>query len=103
LPTIPYNRDSTIALTPINSRLTIQKRIAPVPALASPGFYSRMLVIPKKNGGYRPVFNLKALNAYVHCPHFKLESIQQVIKLIKKGDFFTSVDLTDAFLHILIH
>jgi hypothetical protein len=62
-----------------------------------------MFVIPKKNGGYRPVFNLKDLNAYVHCPHFKMESIQQVIKLINKGDFFTSVDLTDAFLHILIH
>ncbi|KAI9277317.1 hypothetical protein BC943DRAFT_364279 [Umbelopsis sp. AD052] len=32
-----------------------------------------------------------------------MESIQQVIKLIRKGDYFTSVDLTDAILHILIH
>jgi hypothetical protein len=32
-----------------------------------------------------------------------MESIQQVIKLIKKNDYFTSVDLTDAFLHILVH
>jgi hypothetical protein len=62
-----------------------------------------MFVIPKRNGGFRPVFNLRHLNQYVQCPHFKLESIQQVIRLIRKNDYFTSVDLTDAFLHILIH
>jgi hypothetical protein len=62
-----------------------------------------MFVIPKRNGGFRPVFNLRTLNQFVLSPHFKMESLQQVIKLIHQKDFFTSIDLTDAFLHILVH
>jgi hypothetical protein len=102
-PAYSYNRDQRQLLRQEIADLLFKRAIEPVPASVSPGFYTRMFVIPKKNGGYRPVFNLKALNAYVHCPHFQMESIQQVIKLINKGDFFTLVDLIDAFLHILIH
>jgi hypothetical protein len=55
----------------------LQKR-AIEPASESPGFSSRMFVIPKKIGGYRPVFNLRALNHYVQTSHFKMESLQHV-------------------------
>ncbi|KAG0786734.1 hypothetical protein G6F17_009177 [Rhizopus arrhizus] len=34
-----------------------------------------MFAIPKKkNGGSRPVFNLKKLNKYIQAPHFKMET-----------------------------
>ncbi|KAG2171881.1 hypothetical protein INT44_006110, partial [Umbelopsis vinacea] len=80
-----------------------KRAIELVQGSALPGFYIWMFVTPKKNGGFRPVFNLRSINQFLQCPHFKMESIQQVIKLIRKGDYFTSVDFTDAFLHILIH
>ncbi|KAG1452532.1 hypothetical protein G6F56_007795 [Rhizopus delemar] len=62
-----------------------------------------MFVIPKKNGGYRPVFNLKKLNEFIHAPTFKMETIQDVSRMMTKNDWMTSIDLSDAFLHIPIH
>ncbi|KAI9030145.1 hypothetical protein CLU79DRAFT_831864 [Phycomyces nitens] len=43
-------------------------------------FYSNMLVIPKHNGGCRPVFNLKSLDQYLYVFHFKMEDVKQVIR-----------------------
>jgi hypothetical protein len=62
-----------------------------------------MFVIPKKNKGFRPVFNLKALNEFVITPHFKMETITEVSKLITPNSFLVSIDLQDAFLHIPVH
>lgn len=67
-----------------DSRPTTKRAIEP--ASESPSFSSRMFVIPKKNGGYRPVFNPRALNHYVQAPRFKMESLQHVIRLIQKND-----------------
>ncbi|KAI8351498.1 hypothetical protein EDC96DRAFT_467139, partial [Choanephora cucurbitarum] len=61
----------------------------------TPGFYSSMFVIPKKTGGSRPVFNLKALNRYVVCPTFKMETINDISRLIQPQDWMTSIDLSD--------
>jgi hypothetical protein len=69
----------------------------------TPGFYSSMFVIPKKNGGSRPVFNLKKLNNYIQAPHFKMETLQEVTKQIRQNNYLTSIDLSDAFLHIPVH
>ncbi|GAN05150.1 hypothetical protein MAM1_0083c04619 [Mucor ambiguus] len=63
-----------------------------------------MFVIPKKNGGVRPVFNLKKLNQYLDAPHyFKMETIREVSLMIKPNDYLVSIDLSDAFLHIGLH
>ncbi|KAG1085517.1 hypothetical protein G6F42_021365 [Rhizopus arrhizus] len=59
-----------------------------------------MFAIPKKNGGVRPVFNLKCLNQYLDAPHFKMETIKEVSLMIKPNDYLVSIDLPDAFLHI---
>lgn len=67
------------------------------------GFYSSMFVIPKKNGGIRPVFNLKRLNQYVSAPHFKMETLKEVSLMLRPNDYMTSIDLSDAFLHIPVH
>lgn len=79
----------------------IKRAIEPAPQ--TPGFSSRMFVIPKRSGGHRPVFNLRALNQFVVTSHFKMETLQQVVKLIQPNDYLTSIDLSDAFLHILVH
>ena len=33
------------------------------------------LLVPKKDGGQRPVINLKSLNRFVHTEHFKMEGL----------------------------
>ncbi len=40
------------------------------------GFYSQLFLVPNKDGGQRPVINLKKLNSFVKTEHFKMESIQ---------------------------
>ncbi|KAG2213697.1 hypothetical protein INT45_002551 [Circinella minor] len=89
---------TTISSTPGNNRI-----IAIEPVTIGSGFSSTMFIIPKRNGGFRPVFNLKTLNQYLHAPKFKMETLQQVIKMLQPNDFLTSIDLADAFLHIAVH
>ena len=68
----------------------------------SPGFYSRLFTVPKKTGGFRPVLDLSALNLFIQRIHFKMETIADVRLAVRQGDWATSIDLGDAFFHILI-
>lgn len=79
------------------------EKVSPQQVQEIPGYYSSMFVIPKKNGGVRPVFNLKRLNQYLEAPHFKMETIKEVSLMIKPKDYLVSIDLSDAFLHIGLH
>ena len=67
------------------------------------GFYSNLFLVPQKDGGQRPVINLKAVNKFVHQEHFKMEGIHTLKDLIKTGDWMAKVDLKDAYFMIPIH
>ena len=62
------------------------------------GFLSTLFLVPKKDGGQRPVINLKALNAFVYTEHFKMEGIHVLQNLRKVGDWMVKVDLKDTYL-----
>lgn len=66
------------------------------------GFISTIFLVPKKDGGQRPVINLKALNGFVHTEHFKMEGIHVLRDLLRAGDWMTKVDLKDAYFMIPI-
>jgi hypothetical protein len=68
----------------------------------TPGFYSTFFLVPKKDGGQRPVLNLKGLNQFVHTVTFKMQTLQVVIKHLNKGDWMASLDLKDAYFHVPI-
>ncbi|KAG1178037.1 hypothetical protein G6F36_010725 [Rhizopus arrhizus] len=100
-PIAPFNQSQDQLLSSEIHQLLSKGAIESVnPQDPSPGFYSSMFVIPKRNGGHRPVFNLKNLNQYLTAPHFKMETIQDVTRMLKANDWLTSIDLSDAFLHI---
>ena len=67
------------------------------------GFSSQLFVIPKKTGDLRPVLNLRPLNEFLPAQHFKMETIQHVCSVLNRNDYLTSIDLSDAFLHVPIH
>ena len=73
------------------------------PTSLSPGFYSRIFLVPKKDGGRRPVFDLKALNHFVRKEKFKMTTPRVVTNALHHGDSAVSVDLKDAYFHIPIH
>ena len=66
-------------------------------------FISNIFVVPKSNGKYRPIINLKSLNSFVQYEHFKQETFNIVLDLIQENDFFTSIDLQDAYFAVPIH
>ena len=67
---------------------------------ASPGFYSRLFTVPKASGGHRPVIDLSALNRYIECPHFQMETADSIRHAIRPGEWVTSIDISDAYFHI---
>ena len=67
------------------------------------GFFSRIFLVKKRSGGWRPVIDLSRLNKFVLCPHFKMETLDTVRMSLQKGDWATSLDLRDAYFHIPIH
>ena len=66
-------------------------------------FYSRLFLVPKKEGSYCPVIDLSRLNHFLENYHFQMENISCLKSLINHDDFMTSVDLKDAYLSVHIH
>ena len=67
------------------------------------GYYSRIFLVQKKSGGWRPVIDLSRLNRYILSPHFKMETIDSVRLTLRRNDWAVSLDLKDAYFHIAIH
>ena len=69
----------------------------------SPGFYSNVFLVRKASGGWRPVIDLKNLNAHIHAPHFRMFTTSSVLSSVEKGDYAFKIDLQDAYFHVPIH
>ena len=69
----------------------------------SPGFYSNVFLVRKASGGWRPVIDLKNLNAHIHAPHFRMFTTSSVLSSVDKGDYAFKIDLQDAYSHVPIH
>ena len=78
-------------------KMILQGAIHPVTSNTEEGFVSSIFLVDKKDGGHRPVINLKNLNSFVDFQHFKVEGIYMLRDLLKKGDFMVKLDLKDAY------
>ena len=74
--------------------------LAPLP---SPGYYSRLFVVMKASGAWRPVIDLSLLNLKVQKTSFKMETLQSVLLLVRAGDWMVSLDLKDVYLQVPMH
>ena len=68
-----------------------------------PGFYSNVFLLRKASGGWRPVIDLKNLNAHFHAPHFRMFTTSSVLSSVEKRDYAFKIDLQDAYFHVPIH
>ena len=60
-------------------------------------YLSPIFIVPKKDGEYRMILNLKELNENIVYHHFKMETFESALKLVKKNCFFASADLRHAY------
>ena len=61
-----------------------------------------IFLLPKKDGTFRLILNLKRLNEYLTRHHFKMDSLQTIIKLVTLNCFMASIDMKDAYYSIPI-
>ena len=73
------------------------------PASSDPGYFSRMFVVTKASGGWRPIIDLSVLNNFIVKTKFKMETTQSVLRSVRRNDWMVSIDLKDAYLQIPIH
>ena len=84
------------------SLMLLKNAITEVPP-DSPGFYSKVFLIRKASGGWRPVIDLKNLNAHIHAPHFRMFMTSSLLSSVEKGDYAFKIDLQEAYFHVPIH
>ena len=73
------------------------------PAPQSPGFYSRLFLVKKASGSWRPIIDLSTLNDYITSSRFHMETPRSVLNSIRPGDWMISLDLQDAYLQVPVH
>ena len=67
-------------------------------------FLSHIFPVPKRTPGeFRIIFDLSILNQFIRKLTFRMDSYGSIMALISRGDFFISIDLTDAYHAIAIH
>jgi len=66
----------------------------------TPGYYSRIFVVPKPNGTMRPVLDLRDLNTHLRKVHFKMETFSSILPILRPKDWMVKFDLKDAYLHV---
>ena len=70
----------------------------------TPGQYvSTIFLVNKKDGGMRPVINLKHLNHLVRYEHFQMEGLGSLLNSLVVKDYLTKLYLKDAYFTLPIH
>ena len=87
-PVIPhcpqYSAEQTRLISEEVTELLQKGAIGEIVPVKQPGFYSNLFLVLKKDGGQRPVINLKALNNFVNKEHFKMEGIHTLKDLLRR-------------------
>ena len=65
-------------------------------------YLSPIFTRAKKDGSFRLILNLKCLNTHVQYHHFKMDSLNTVLEMVKSSCFMASIDLKDAYYSVPI-
>ena len=98
-----HNKNKDGALHKAVQAMLLKKAITRVRKPTTLGYYSRLFLVPKPMKRWRPVIDLSMLNSHLNVPTFTMETAESIRKSIRKGEWVTSIDLTDAYFHVPIH
>ena len=100
----PRSPEKFTAMQDLITNLLVKGVIEEVHNHESKGFYSRFFLVPKKEvGKWRAILDLSVLNKYIHKQKFKMETAESIREHLMKGEWATSLDLSDAYHHVPIH
>ena len=92
-----------LALTSCIQSLLSKNAIERVENVKSLGFHSCLFLVPKPHQRWRPVIDLSRLNSFLLVESFKMETPESIRTSLIPGEWVSSIDLSDAYLHIPIH
>ena len=98
-----YKAQKELALTSCIQSLLSKNAIERVENVKSLGFYSRLFLVPKPHQRWRPVIDLSRLNTFLLVERFKMETPESIRASLIPGEWVSSIDSADAYLHIPIH
>ncbi len=67
-----------------------------------PPKYSPYFIVPKKDGGLRPILDLRVLNRALHKLPFRMLTQRRIFQCVRPFDWFAAIDLKDAYFHVSI-
>ena len=65
-------------------------------------FLSPIFLLPKDDGSFRMILNLRKLNVSMPYIHFKMDTFDKVLKLMRPNCFNCTVDIKDAYYSVLL-
>ena len=80
--TITYSAKENCVSSQEIDRL-LKKKVTVDPITEKEDFFSFVFLRIKKDGNYRMILNLKKLNKYIKSKHSKMESLQNVLFIVK--------------------
>ena len=92
-----------LALASCIQSLLSKNAIERVENVKSLGFYSHLFLVPKPHQRWRPVIDLSRLNIFLLVERFKMEMPESIRASLIPGEWVSSIDLSDTYLHIPIH
>ena len=101
--TVVNDPAEALALDQELSTLLAKGAIEPVDPLLHPrAFYSRYFLVKKKDGRFRPILDLRGLNRFLKILPFHMLTASDTLRVVARGEWFTTVDLRDAYFHVPI-
>ena len=91
------------ALASCIQSLLSKNAVERVENVKSRGFYGRLCLVLKSHQRWRPVIELSRLNTFLLVERFKMETPESIRASLIPGEWVSSIDLSDAYLHIPIH
>ena len=67
---------------------------------SEPEFISNVFTREKHDGSHRVILNLSALNPFIEYHHFKMDTIETVIGLMRSNCYMASLDLSNAYFSV---
>ena len=98
-----FNKSDALLVTKAVQDLVANKCIVRVDRNADQ-FVSPLFLVTNKDGSKRPILNVRKLNkSYLPKKHFKMETLQSILPLIRRFQWFASWDLRKGYYNVAIH